>query len=109
MSWSARSLSQTADDAIAEDEFADAFPGLTLTHLLTVASRDELTTTIEALQVIRASGGILEFFRLTRRDNGLEHRLKIAGLCPRQARLLSSRLAALPGVERATVEHQLMR
>jgi hypothetical protein len=102
-------LSQTAHNAVAEDEFANAFPGLTLTHLLTVASRDELAIAIEALQMVRASGGMLEFFRLTRRDDGLDHLLKIAGLCPHRARLLSDRLAALPGVDRATVEHQLLR
>lgn len=102
-------MSQTAYDARAEDEFVSAFPGLTLTHLLTVATRDQLSIVIEVLQAIRASGGVLEALRLTKWDNRLNQQLKIIGLRPHQARLLSDHLAALPGVDRATVEHQLLR
>jgi hypothetical protein len=99
----------TAIETLPEDEFEHALPGFVLTHVLTVTSKDQLSIAIEALQAVRASGGGLEALHLTRQAGTAEHRLKLVGLRAGQARLLSDRLAALPGVERATVEHQLLR
>jgi hypothetical protein len=46
---------------------------------------------------------------MTKCDEGLKHQLKLCGLGSQQARLLSQNLTALPGVARATIEHQLLR
>ena len=104
-----RPLPHPPHAAEADDEFDRLFPGSTLTHLLTVVSRDQLGVAIEALSAIRALGGGLDALRLTRVGNKMEHRLRVTGLRPHQARTLSSRLAAAPAVERASVEHQIMR
>lgn len=93
----------------ADDEFDRLFPGCTLTHLLTVVSRDQLNVAIEALSAIRAFGGGLDALHLTRVGAKMEHRLRVTGLRPHQARTLSSRLAAAPKVEHASVEHQILR
>lgn len=95
--------------AEGDDQFDALFPGCTLTHKLTVVSHDGLGTAIEVLSAVRAWGGVLDALHLTRVGGKAEHRLSVAGLRPRQARLLSGRLAALPGVERAAVEHCLLR
>ena len=102
-------VAQTSRDLLDEDELEQSFPGSSLTHVLTIVSRDQLQIAIEALTAIRASGGGLDFLSLSHQGEALEHRLRIVGLRPQQARLLSDRLARLPGVERATVEHQLLR
>lgn len=98
-----------ADTAEADDELGRLFPGSELTHLLTVVSHDQLGVAIEALEAIRASGGGLDAFHLTRVGDRTEHRLRVTGLRPHQARLLSSRLAAVPEVKHASVEHQILR
>jgi hypothetical protein len=85
-----RAVPQTSDHTSAEDEFKDTFPGFTLTHVLGCTTGDELGLAIAALEAIRACGGG-------------------QGLRPQQARALAGRLAALPGVDRATIEHQLLR
>jgi hypothetical protein len=100
---------QAADEPFIEDEIEQAFPGCVLTHVLTVVSDDQLAIAVEALQAVSALGGRLEGLHLTRRGETREHRLKIVGLRPHSARALSDRLAALPGVARASVEHQILR
>ena len=102
-------MPNAAHDAAAEDELAEAFPGIAITHLLTITTRDPLSAAIAALEAIRASGGGLEALSLARFAGGLDHRLRIVGLRPHQARRLADRIAALPGVDRAAVEHQLLR
>jgi hypothetical protein len=99
----------TADESFAESEIEQTFPGCALTHLLTVASEDQISIAIEALQAVAALGGRLEGLHLTRCGGSLEHRLKIAGLRPQSARTLRDRLASLPGVAHASVEHQIFR
>ena len=93
----------------ADDELDRLFPDSTFTHLLTVVSHDQLGIAIEALSAIRAFGGGLDALRLTRVNGKTEQRLSMTGLRPQQARLISSHLAAVPGVERARVEHQIIR
>jgi hypothetical protein len=95
--------------AFEEDELGQAFPDCVLTHVLTIVSSDQLSIAIEALATIRASGGGLTALSLSRRAEASEHRLNVVGLRPRQAHLLAERLAALPGVESASVEHQFLR
>jgi hypothetical protein len=96
-------------DAFDEDEIALVFPDCDLTHVLTIISSDQLSVGIEALTAVRAIGGRLEALNLSRRAAAFEHQLKVVGLRPRQARLLADRLAALPGVAHASVEHWLAR
>ncbi len=93
----------------AEDDIEQAFPGCTLTHILTITSKDHLSIAIHALNAVRASGGDIEALHLSRLPSALEHRLKIVGLRPRQARRLADALAAQPGIDRASVEHQFLR
>jgi hypothetical protein len=92
-----------------DDELERAFPGCTLSHILTVSTHDQLSIALEALHAVRTAGGGLDALHLTRRGERLEHQLKISGLRPHQARSLCNRLAALPGVERATIEHQILK
>ena len=100
---------RTADEPFIEDEIEQAFPGCVLTHVLTVVSDDQLAIAVEALQAVSARGGQLEGLHLTRCGETREHRLKIVGLRPHSARALCDRLASLPGVARAGVEHQILR
>jgi hypothetical protein len=93
----------------AEDDIEQAFPGCALTHVLTITSNDQLSVAIDALRAVRASGADIESLHLSRLPSALEHRLKIVGLRPRQARNLAETLAAQPGIERASVEHQFLR
>jgi hypothetical protein len=91
-----------------DDEFEDAFPGCTLTHVITVIGEDRLSLALEALRAVQASGGALAALHLVRRGGAFEHQLRLVGLRPRQARVLTDRLSAMPGVERAVVEHQIL-
>ena len=102
-------MSEAAVEEFAKDEFPGAFPGLTLSHSLVVTTQDRLALAIDILNTIRASGGEVEFFRMTKCGEGLKYQLKLCGLGSHEARLLSQDLAALPGVGRATIEHQLLR
>ena len=102
-------LSETAVEEFAKEEFPDAFPGLSLTHLLIVTTQNRLTLAIDVLNAIGASGGEVECLKMTKCGEGLKHQFRLCGLGSRQARLLSQGLAALPGVDRATIEHQLLR
>ncbi len=92
-----------------EDEIEQTFPGSVLSHVLTITSRDQLSVALQALVAVRASGGCLEALSLTRCSGTFEHRLKLVGLRPNQVRLLTERIAAMPCVDRAHVEHQLLR
>ncbi len=105
----AKSLSRVHDDAEADDELARAFPGCSFTHLLTVVSRDQPGVTIEVLSAIEDFGGGLDSLRLNRVEGRLRHRFRMTGLRPHQARLLSNRLAAVAGIEHASVEHQILQ
>jgi hypothetical protein len=91
------------------DELELAFPGCSLTHVLNVTSRNQLDVAIEILSLIRAAGGVLDGLHLGRIGGGLAQRLNVTGLRPHQTRVLASRIAALPGVEHASVEHQILR
>lgn len=99
---------KVARDHIADDELAEAFPNAEIMHVLSVTSQDQLSVAVTTLEAVRAFGGRLEAFSLARLEGRLDHRLKIVGLRPHEARVLSNRLAALPGVERASVEHHLL-
>lgn len=101
--------SETRDGVDADDELARAFPGCSFTHVLTVVSRGQLGVTMDILTAIQELAGDLDWLRLTRVGEKLEHRLRLTGLSPAQARLLSNRLDAMAGIERAIVEHQILR
>lgn len=105
----AKSLPRVHDDTEADDELDQVFPRCSFTHLLAVVSRDQLSVTIEVLSAIHNLGGGLDSLRLTRVAGRLEHRFRVTGLRPHQARLLSNRLAAMAGIEHASVEHQILR
>jgi hypothetical protein len=98
----------TRDD-FDEDELEQAFPGCALTHVLTMVCCDQISIAIEALAMIGAAGGGVVALSLVRRSGAFEHRLKLVDLRAGQARRLAERLAALPGVQGASVEHQLLR
>ncbi len=92
-----------------EDELERAFPGATLSHILTVRSRDQLGAAIEVLQQLRASGASLLALHVACYEDAFDHRVTLAGLGAGQARDLAGRLACAPGIESARVEHQIRR
>jgi hypothetical protein len=97
-------------DEIPElDELEQAFPGCALTHVLSVTTRNQLDVAIEILSLIRSEGGVLDGLQLGRLGGALAQRLNVTGLRPQQTRVLANRIAALPGVEHASVEHQILR
>jgi len=102
-------LSQSRSDGEADDELDRVFPGCSFTHLLAVVSRDQLSVTIGVLSAVSELGGGLDSLRLTRVAGKLEHRFRITGLRPHQARLLADQLAGVAGIEHASVEHQILR
>jgi hypothetical protein len=91
------------------DELEQAFPGCALTHVLSVTTRNQLDVAIEILSLIRSEGGVLDGLQLGRLGGNLAQRLNVTGLRPHQTRVLANRIAALPGVEHASVEHQILR
>jgi hypothetical protein len=98
-----------ADEAPELDELEQAFPGCALTHVLSVTTRNQLDVAIEILSLIRSEGGVLDGLQLGRLGGNLAQRLNVTGLRPHQTRVLANRIAALPGVEHASVEHQILR
>lgn len=96
-----------ADDREAADDFASALPGAVLTHVLSVTTGDSVCASIAMLELVRDSGGRLEALNLAQRGDGLDHQLRLSGVTPGEARRLSDRLAALPQVRHAAVEHRL--
>jgi hypothetical protein len=100
---------RNAAESIAGGEIEQAFPGSVLTHILTVASDERHAVAIAGLHAIEAMGARLEGLNLSRFGGSLSHRFKITSLGTRAARLLCDRLADLPGVTRASVEHQILR
>ena len=100
-------MPQTAFTPLPEDEFATAFPGCALTHVFTLASEDQLGVAIATLEAIKAFGGRLDGFHVRRCAGALAHQVKVVGLEAQTARRLCERLAAVPGVSRASLEHQI--
>ena len=92
-----------------DDELESVFKGSSFTHVLSIRTDDQLDVALTALQAVRAGGGALDGLHLTRRGGGLEHRLTLVGVRPHEARRLADQIAALPGVETATVEHHILR
>jgi len=98
-----------ATSSFVENDLEFVIPGCSFSHLLTIVTADRLSIAIHALQAIQAIGGSLETMRLSRRGEQQLHELRVTGLRPHEARALSDRLAELPGVHRAKVEHHLAR
>ena len=99
----------SAAPAAEDDELERAFPGSVLTHVLSLTTSAGLDVALEALKSLQACGAALEALHLSRSGEALDHRLKLIGLTPAQARHFSNRLAALPGVTQVSMEHQLLR
>ena len=98
-----------SDETPEVDEFEQAFPGCSLTHVLSITTRNQLDVAIEILSLIRSAGGVLDGLQLGRFGGALAQRLNVTGLRAHQTRVLANRIAALPGVEHASVEHQILR
>ncbi len=92
-----------------DDELEFVFKGSSFTHVLSITSGDQIDVALTALQAVKASGGALDSLHLNRRGAALEHRLSLVGIRPYEARRLADRIAALPGVEAASVEHHILR
>lgn len=91
------------------DEFARSFPGCTVTHLLSITTGEDADLALGALLAVKSSGGQVESLRLSRSLGGRDHQLRVSGLRPHQARVLSDQIAALPGVTSIRVEHLITR
>ncbi len=102
-------MTRWADPSDTDDELERAFPGSSLSHVLTVRSCDEVGATVALLHLLRAAGGRLLTLSLARYEDAFDHRIVLAGLGAGQARALAGRLAATPGVHSARVEHQISR
>ena len=102
-------ISPEADLREPDDELESVFKGSSFTHVLSIRTCDQLDVALAALHALRAAGGALDGLHLTRRGAGLEHRLTLVGVRPHEARRLADQIAALPGVEAATVEHHILR
>jgi len=84
----------------------DTLPGLRLTHLITISAAEILPAAKVILEEVAASGAALKSLSLS--EAGTQ-RLAVAGLAVVDARALADRLAALPGIAQAQVEHHLAR
>ena len=93
----------------ADDEWAVAFPGCVLTHVLSITTADPLDLSLDALLAVKSVGAQVDTLHLSRRPSGHDHRISVSGLRPRQARDLSDRLAAVAGVASIRVEHIITR
>lgn len=105
------SLPDLAGDE-ADAELDQVFPNCRFTHLLVVVSVGQLGVTIRALSVINefcgTFCGTVDSLRVTRIGGKLEHRFRLTGLRPGQARAMATWLATQAGVERSHVEHHMV-
>jgi hypothetical protein len=90
-------------------DLEQAFPGCVVTHVVSITTDNQLDAAIEALSLLRASGADLQRLHLSRVGDVMDHRLNVTGLRQQQIRVLANRIAALPGVRDAKVEHQIGR
>ena len=91
------------------DEFAAALPGCDLTHQFQIVSDDKVQTVIAILQELYEVDGRLKRLLSAAAGKEICHEIRIAGLSPQVARRVSGKLAVVPGVYRAAVEHRLGR
>jgi len=87
-----------------DDELALSLAG-ELSHVVsfTTATPFDIAREMAAMQI--AFSGLAQ----SRLGGRFQHRLKVSGLSPSAARRLTDRLAALPGVAGAHVEHLIVR
>lgn len=91
----------------AEDDFVRDLSG-ELIHILHVSAMAGSDTAM-VMSCLSASGAGLGQVRTSRCGERMTHRLRVTHLDPSAARHLAGRLAALPGVCEARVEHLIAR
>ncbi|MDV6332927.1 hypothetical protein [Asticcacaulis sp. 201] len=89
----------------ADDNFDSEFPGCVLTHCFYLTTDTQADIAAEALMAISHIGAKLDGMNLSRTGGALHHKLRVRGIKPKEARSLVGRLAMVPGVACATVEH----
>ena len=100
-------MTNVASCAVADDAVVAGLNGAVVTHVFQFATEDTLGVAIATLQALRDTGASLDSLHLGRRRDARQHTLRVTGLPPSEARRLAEQLAALPGVQRATVEHEI--
>lgn len=88
------------------DDLEALVPGAELTHLITLTAAPLLPAAQAILAEVALAGATLKALSLG--DGGVQ-RLQVTGIATPAARALTARLAAAPGVTRASVEHHLGR
>ena len=92
-----------------EDDLELRLPGTVLTHLVLIASDNDVLSMIMILQAVnRAGGQIVTMFSAVRAGT-MEHRVRICGINPTAARSLCANLAQMQMVRFVNVEHHLQR
>jgi len=87
-----------------DDELERAFPNSRIVHLISVRSDEGLRLSVEMLTAVDRAGADL----ISLNGGEGERRLRISGIGAREARSLSHRIAELPGVLDAKVEHHIL-
>ncbi|ESQ83722.1 hypothetical protein AEAC466_11995 [Asticcacaulis sp. AC466] len=88
----------------ADDNFDSEFPGCVLTHCFYLTG-DQTDIAVAALTAISHIGAKLDGMSRSRTGGAMHHKLRVTGIKPKEARSLVGRLAMMPGVTCATVEH----
>ncbi len=94
--------------AFNEDEFEQAFPGCDFVHVVRVVTALQLGAAKSVLEGVERAGCGLSSFRISTRDDRLEHLFHLKGIRASDVRRLASLWRAERHVLHVDVEHKII-
>ena len=94
--------------AFEEDEFEQAFPGCDFVHLVRVVTARQLVAARSVLESVERAGCGLASFRISTRDDRLEHLFHLSGIRAAEVRRLAGEWRAERHVLHVDVEHKII-
>lgn len=92
-----------------EDEFEQAFPGCDFVHIVRVVTALQLGAARSVLESVERVGSDLSSFRISTRDDRLEHLFHLRGIRASDVRRLASLWRAERHVLHVDVEHKILK
>ena len=94
-------------DGTQEDDLELMLPGMLLTHLVLIASDNDVLSMIMILQAVDRAGGQIVTMSRAVRAGTVEHRVRLSGIKATAARSLCANVAQMQMVRFVSVEHHL--
>lgn len=94
--------------AFEEDEFQQAFPGCDFVHVVRVVTALQLGAAKSVLESVERAGCDPSAFRISTRDDRLEHLFHLKGIRASDVRRLAERWRAERHVLHVDVEHKIL-